>query len=75
MPVTPNYRLQLTSASGPSSARVLIAGGDQRHVEFGTTSLSLAAEAMFVRPTHGLRWKTSGCLMPMMVAFLLGGDR
>jgi hypothetical protein len=31
----PNHRLQLTGASGPRSARVLVADGGQRNVEFG----------------------------------------
>jgi len=37
--VRPNHRLQLTGASIPNSARVRLAAGDQRHVEFGTTGL------------------------------------
>jgi hypothetical protein len=36
----PNHRLQLTGAPGLSSARELIADGDQRYVEFGTTRLA-----------------------------------
>ena len=37
--VPPNHRLQLTGTPGPSSARELIADGDQRNLEFGTTKL------------------------------------
>ena len=47
--VKPNTRLQQTGAPVPSSARVLIAAGDEGNVEFDSAGESPAADASVVR--------------------------